>query len=326
MTSPQDAPGLFVGLDIGGTGLRLVLWRAGRCLASESVATSVLDTGSPAERLERLAALIAAFAAQGHKALAGIGIGASGPVDIARGVVENPYTLPALAGLPLVAELERLLACPVRLESDAVAAAVGEHRAGAGVGAERMAMVTLGTGIGVCLLVDGEPFRGAGGAHPEGGHIPVADGVERCYCGVTGCWEQVASRSALQALMRPLVPSETPDERILKVADRAATTDAVVRDVFAAYGRLVGRGLAALQGLYAPDVVVLGGSAAAHLDRFRAGLEATLARPAGLLPRMAVRRAVLPEAGAIGAALLAEERGLHSRTRGVSTAPRMTQV
>lgn len=259
------------------------------------------------ERVEQVAALIGGAVPAGGR-LAAVGIGASGPVDVARGVIDNPYTLPAFSGFPLVAALQGRLRCPVSIESDAVVAAIAEHRAGAGQGAARMVMVTLGTGIGVCLLVDGDPFRGPASAHPEGGHIPITGGTDRCYCGMTGCWEQVASRSALQASLAPLLPSGAPPDQLLPLGAAAAPADARIREVFTAYGRLVGRGLGTLQSLYMPDVVVLGGSAAAHLGLFAAGMDRELERPADLVRPMAIRGAVLDEAGALGAALLAEQR------------------
>lgn len=295
------------GLDIGGTAVRVVIWGQGRCLDVASVATADFAAGVPGERVERLAALVAGLV-PGDARLAAVGIGASGPIDVGRGVIENPYTLPALSGFPIVPALERRLNCPVVIESDAVVAAVGEHQVGAGHGAARMGMVTLGTGIGVALLLEGAPFRGGGGAHPESGHIPIVSGGDRCYCGITGCWEQVASRAALQARLRPLMPPGTPPERLLPEAAALASVSAAIRDAFDTYGRFVGRGLCTLQSVYMPDVVVLGGSAAAYVDLFREGMDQELARPPAFIPPMAVRVAVLSDAGATGAALLAERR------------------
>lgn len=307
MTGRNGDEPLCAGLDIGGTAVRLALWGRGRCVASLSVPTASFASAATAERVERLAVLIGG-ALPARARLAAVGIGASGPVDVGRGVIENAYTLPAFSGFPIVANLQARLGCPVLIESDAVVAAVAEHRVGAGRGAARMAMVTLGTGIGVCLLVDGTPLRGLAQAHPEGGHIPVVSGSDRCYCGMTGCWEQVASRSAFQARLRPLLPADAPSDQLLRLAAAAAPTSAAVRDAFAGYGRLVGRGLSTLQSLYMPDVVVLGGSAAAHLDLFRAGLDQELDRPADFIRPMEIKGAVLEEAGMIGAALLAEQR------------------
>lgn len=309
-----------VGVDIGGTAMRIVVRNQERWGDTLSVPTDSFASATIVERVERLAALITGLLPPGGR-LVTVGIGASGPVDVGRGVIENAYTLPAFSGFPIVAALEARLECPVFIESDAVVAAVAEHRVGAGRGATRLVMVTLGTGIGVSLLIDGEPFRGPGGAHPEGGHIPVVSGAERCYCGITGCWEQVASRSALQARLTPLLPSGTPPGELLHHAAAAASTSAAVREVFTDYGRLVGRGLSALQTMYMPEVAVLGGSAASHLDLFRSGLEQELDRPLDFIPAMAIRGAVLQEAGTIGAALLADERVRTLRKTEPATAP-----
>ena len=307
MTVENGLGGLCAGVDIGGTAVRVVTWAGGRCIDALTVPTAEFAAGSEHERVRRLAGLLSGLLPD-RGSIAAVGIGASGPVDVDRGVIENPYTLPAFSHFPIVAALEAELGCPVIIESDAVVAAVAEHRVGAGRRAERMAMVTLGTGIGVCLLVDGRPFRGPGGAHPEGGHIPIVSGDERCYCGIMGCWEQVGSRSALQKRLVQLLPAGTPSDLILHEAAAVAETDDCIRDAFTAYGRLVGRGLCTLQTMYMPDVTVLGGSAAAHLDLIRTGMEQELERPADFIRPMEVRGAMLGEAGAIGAALLAEQR------------------
>lgn len=272
-----------------------------------SIPTKSFAMDAPADRVERLAAQVSRLLPDATK-LAAVGIGASGPIDVRRGTIDNTYTLPAFSGFPIVEALEEKLGCPVLLESDAVVAAVAEHRVGAGRGAARLVVVTLGTGIGVCLLIDGAPFRGPGGAHPEGGHVPIESGIIRCYCGITGCWEQAASRLALQARLGPLLPPGTPADLLVRHAAAAALTDASIRDAFTAYGRLVGRGLCTLQTMYMPDVVVLGGSAAAHLDLFREGMHHELDRPVAYIPPMEIRAAALHEAGAVGAALLAEQR------------------
>ena len=298
---------MCAGVDIGGTAVRVSIGGERDPSGSLSVPTESFAAGTISERVERLATLISGLLPRRGRLVA-VGIGASGPVDVKRGVIENAYTLPAFSSFPIVAALEAELRCPVFIESDAVVAAIAEHRVGAGRQAGRLVMVTLGTGIGVSLLIDGNPFRGLGDAHPEGGHIPIVSGTDRCYCGITGCWEQVASRSALQACLGPLLPSGTPPEQVLKQAAAAALTNPAIHNVFENYGRLVGRGLCALQAMYMPDVVVLGGSAAAHLHLFRAGIDKELNRPADFMPGMVIRGAVLQEAGTIGAVLMADQR------------------
>ncbi len=135
--------------------------------------------------------------------LCGVGIGCAGPVNPMRGTIHNPYTLPGWDDADIVTALREALGVPVLLENDADAAAVGEFWFGAGRAATPLAMVTLGTGIGGAMLINGAIFRGLNGEHPELGHIPVqADGPE-CYCGTRGCWESLASGTAIAAAGLP---------------------------------------------------------------------------------------------------------------------------
>jgi glucokinase len=310
--------GVIAGIDLGGTGSRFVVYGRDGIIASTAVATAALGAGSLERRLSRLVDTLRGLVPAGRNLLAA-GIGASGPVDRAAGVIHNQETLPMFSGFPLVAALRNRMAVNVIIDNDAVTAAIAEQRLGAGQGAGHMLMVTLGTGIGAAFLVDGSPFRGPCGKHPEAGHIPIVAGVGRCYCGAEGCWEQVASRSALQAMLRPHVPLATEDRDVLASA-AAAADDPLIQDVFASYGRLVGRGLAVLHSLYRPDVTILGGSAADYLPMFINGMQQAMARQPDFAVKTAIRTAALGDnAGAIGAALIGHETlqgGWSSCTRG----------
>jgi glucokinase len=295
---------VFAGIDLGGTGTRLVSYGPEGILASRTLPTKELGAGSPEARLTRLAAAIRALVPEGE-VLGGLGIGATGPVDRSEGVVHNLDTLPAFSKIPLVAGLRRRLGVPVVIDNDAVVAAIAEQRIGAGNGSARMLMVTLGTGIGVAFLVDGVPFRGPNGAHPEAGHIPIVSGVGHCYCGADGCWEQVASRSALQAMLRPHLPPNLHGKDLLPYA-AAKRSDPHIREAFDTYGALVGRGLSILHTLYMPQVTILGGTAANYFDLFQGGLIQAMARTPQFAVESSVRTNSLgDEAGAIGAALIA---------------------
>lgn len=290
---------------MGGTAIRFVVRQDGVTLDSALLPTAGFDDCAPEAVVARLAEQVRRLLPP-DAALAAIGIGASGPIDLARGVICNEYTLPRFSGFPIVDGLATALGCPVAIDNDAMVAALAEHRLGAGQRARRMLMVTLGTGIGVALLVDGEPFRGLAGAHPEGGHIPIlGDGV-RCYCGAEGCWEPAASRAALQERLRPLLRPNTATTALVETAAAMAAHDPGVAAAFTAYGRLVGRGLSVLHTLYMPEVTVIGGSAAAQLHLFRAGMDTALLRTPGFAVLSKIRPAVLGEAGAVGAALLVE--------------------
>lgn len=293
------------GLDLGGTAIRAVIRQSGVVVATRVVPTASFDDAAPARVMDRLAELIRGLLPRAAM-LSAVGIGASGPVDRERGLICNEYTLPRFSGFALVAGLEARLGCRVVIDNDAMTAAFAEYRIGAGQRSARMLMVTLGTGIGVALLVSGQPFRGLAGAHPEGGHISVRDGGPSCYCGAPGCWEQAASRTALRDRLAPLLAGTPAPERLIDQAAAQAAADPAIKAAFQDYGRLVGRGLAVLHTLYMPDVTIIGGSAGQHLGLFGAGLDEALARVTEFFVPAAVRVAVLGEAGAVGAALMAE--------------------
>ena len=131
--------------------------------------------------------------------LSGIGIGCTGPVNPLRGTLHNPFTLPGWNDADIVTPLRQTFGIPVYLENDADAAAVGEFHFGAGRNANPLVMVTLGTGVGGACIVNGRIHRGVNGEHPDLGHIPVRHDGPPCYCGTRGCWESLASGTAIAA-------------------------------------------------------------------------------------------------------------------------------
>ncbi|MCF7531012.1 ROK family protein [Pseudomonas petrae] len=296
--------GLRAGIDIGGTGLRLVMLQAGREVAAVTLPTATFERYARADRPGQLARyILQLLPARSH--LLSLGIGASGPVDMARGVIENPGTLPVFSGFALVAPLREQLQIPVAIDNDAVTAALGEFHLGAGVGSQRLLTVTLGTGVGVALLVNGQPWRAVDGSHPEGGHIPVSDDLHQCYCGLSGCWETLASRSWLQTQLATLLPDVAYERQDLAFFQARAADDVKVRELFEQYGRQVGRGLNSLAMLYGPDLIVLGGSAARLYPLYEASLRGSVRRKAGFELNMPIVPSSIGDAaGALGAALL----------------------
>jgi glucokinase len=305
---------IFAGIDIGGTGTRFVAYGHDGLSAQITMATADLAVGDSDVKLSRLASNILKIVPADRK-LVGVGIGASGPVDRDQGVIHNPDTLPGFTGIRLVAGLERLLGLPVTIENDAMVAAIAEQRVGAGKHASRMLMLTLGTGIGVALVLDGKPFRGLHGAHPEASHFPIMSDGDGCYCGIQGCWENLASRSALQRMLRPHLPSTIADREVVGQGAKHASEE-YIREIFFNYGALLGRGLLALEALYMPDVLVLGGGAADQFDLFMPGLRASMAKSNHLVSNLEIKAGALGDiAGAIGAAIVARDAvnlALHS--------------
>lgn len=283
----------LLGADLGGTGTRIVLTdETGTVLSHRSSPTSA----DPATSIDHL---VAALAEVADGPVAGIGIGASGPVD-AAGIVRNPATLPAYTGLDLAGALRTRFEVPVVIDNDAVTAAYAETRIGAAQGSRAVLMVTLGTGVGVAMITNGHPLRTASGAHPEAGHLSVT-GEATCYCGRSSCWEQRASRSALQRRAEALGLDLDTAHAWAKDGDPDTSA------LFAGYGAAVGEGLADLLTILGPELVVLGGGGSRYFDMYETTLQSALAKVVGCYEPPRVITAELGDlAGAIGAALMSQ--------------------
>lgn len=292
-----------IGIDLGGTGTRFV------ALNDESVVVAQAAFATPAD-LEPVAAR--SFLAQQARAVAAgrsisaVGIGASGPIDT-EGVIRNPETLPAFTNVELLAPIAAELAAPVRIDNDAVTAAIYEVSQGAALESGSTLMVTLGTGVGVAALRGTEPVRGSDGIHPEAGHLNVAGAHAPCYCGRLACWEQLVSRSALQRAAGSVVraakgtPADIEDAAVLAQQGNA---DAIA--IFDGFGRHLAEGLADLLTVFRSTCVVLGGSAARFEPAFGPELNRRLTEIDLYGPTPPVRISSAGDfGGAIGAAYLA---------------------
>ncbi|MFE5838564.1 ROK family protein [Arthrobacter sp. NPDC056493] len=297
-----SAAGVRVGMDIGGTGTRFVAMDAEqKVFARLAVPTpGEFTSGSAADFLAGQISLLAP-----GRPITAIGIGASGPVD-PEGIIRNPDTLPGFTGEPVVSALASRFGAPVTIDNDAVCAAVAEQRVGAAAGSTSLLHITLGTGIGSCLLLAGRPLRGADGMHLEAGHITVRQAPEPCYCGREACWEMAASRQALQRAAASALGRDSRDRNVVAdLAERATRGDAVATRVFREYGLAVAEGLGTLLAAYRPHTVVLGGSAAEHLDLYREELETYLRRLGPWIHHAELAATQLDDfGGAIGAAYL----------------------
>ncbi len=232
-TAPDPNLEVSVGVDLGGTDTRVVALDLDGTVRRDTTLPTPHDL-PPSQAVAVLADVIADSlrSPPGHPGLrvVGVGIGASGPID-PHGVIRNPDTLPAFSGAPLTHLVAEQLGVPCVIDNDAVTAAIGEHRHGAGRGSAALLTVTLGTGIGVGLLLAGAPVRAADGSHPEAGHLTIGEPAPACYCGLLHCWEQAASRTALERL----TSGQTTD-----IAARAQAGDTSSQDLFRRYGALVG--------------------------------------------------------------------------------------
>jgi glucokinase len=303
----------LIGVDIGGTNTRVgLLTPQGTLLARRSAPTRP-ERGSSAA-LEQLIELIEALLDDDVGTLEGIGVAVTGPVDPRTGIVNNPYTLRGWGPTNLVGPLRDRFRVSVEIENDANAAALGEWWRGAGQDSRRLAVVTIGTGIGVGLLIDGHVQRKPDGSHGEAGHHVLDPEGPPCYCGAHGCWEVLAAgpaiaRAALHDATLDLL-GDTPHENQDAIADAvinaALTGDPAAMPVLNRIAEWIGLGLVNLVAFFTPDTVVLGGGVGARCFSLMAPtIERVLEQHRPLVPTDVNLRVAETgdDAGILGAAL-----------------------
>jgi len=296
-------------IDLGGTKIYSAIVAADGSVRGEDLRPTNAMAGQAAV-IGALGASLrsaAASAAIGLAEICGVGVAAPGPVDAASGHLTNPPNLPGWGDVPLGTILASDLGIPVLIENDANAAALGEYFEGAGRGARALIFVTVSTGIGGGIVLNGELYRGLDGAAGELGHIIVQAGGPRCGCGNLGCLEAVASgtalaREGLEALragnapiLARLAERQGGDLSAETVAQAAAEGDVEAAAVLQRAGEMLGIGLGSLVNLLNPDVIVIGGGTAKIGAPLLGPAEATMREIAFPLPsrRVEVRTAEL---------------------------------
>lgn len=309
------ASSLAIGVDVGGTKVAAgVVDAEGTILARTRRPTP----SSSAADVERAIAEVVGELRADHE-VATVGIGAAGYVDAARATVLFAPNL-AWRNEPLRDEVTRLVDLPVVVENDANAAAWAEYRFGAGQGESHLVCLTVGTGIGGGVVLDGELYRGRFGVGAEFGHMQMVAGGRLCGCGQRGCFEQYCSGRALLKAAREIADvQKAVGARLLELGGgrpegieaRHVTTaaqegDAAALRCFDEIGRALGQGLATLAAALDPGCFVIGGGVAESrellLGPARRELEARLSG-GDYRPHPEVRAAALGnDAGLVGAA------------------------
>jgi glucokinase len=307
------AEGRAIGIDLGGTQVRAALVEGGTLLTRAAEPTDV--AGGPEAVLRQIAGLIERVSPEGQPVQA-IGVCSPGPLDSETGTILNIPTLPGWDGLPLRDILAERTGLPVALENDGIAAAFGEWRHGAGRGLQHLVYVTVSTGIGGGAIVDGRLLHGRRGMAGHVGHLPLGADGPACSCGASGCFEALASGSALGAAARKAVRGQPEslmsgrDAHHLTardVVEAARAGDGLALRLLALEAQWLGLGFVALLHLYSPEAIVMGGGVAEGFDLLEAEIQSTIRKRA-----MAAFRDVLVEkaglggnSGLIGAAALA---------------------
>lgn len=310
---------LAIGIDMGGTNIRLALISSdGLAITSARYKTSAQE-GKDAI-ISRLSSATAEMIAEGrkHGMVIGVGIGAPGLIE--NGVVRCSPNLPGWNDVPLQRLLEDALALPVVLENDANAVAYGENCLGAGRGLKSLICITLGTGVGGGLILDGRIWRGAFGMAGEVGHMVIEPEGNICSCGNRGCLETYASATGIVRMAREIVSKgdaswETGNltTEILEGAARGGDKAAI--SLFASAGRYLGIGIASLLHILNPEAVIIGGGVAGAWSLFYPSLSEEINRRC--FREIAEKTKIMPaslgdNAGILGAARLAFEQSVVS--------------
>jgi glucokinase len=308
-------------VDIGGTKIAAgMVDGSGRVLSKLESPTDA-HLGYP-NGLERIIGMLRGTARDAGVEISGIGIGSTGLVYPFSGAFGDVDFLPGWQGNNPVEDLAQAFNVTVALENDADASALGEASWGAGKGKSRLVYVTVGTGIGGGIILDGQLYRGADMAHPEIGHHVVDPSGPLCSCGFRGCWESLATGPALVAWLKRNATADhrySEDLTAKQICQLAQQGDELARRAVEREAYYLGLGLANLVNLFVPDVIVLGGSVMKSAALFLDGIRKVISQGCRFVPSEKTELALASlgeDANLIGAA-----RVWHHRFRqGVSRA------
>ncbi len=301
---------LAIGVDLGGTNVRLALVGDQGIVGPRSRHATEVARGRE-QVFGRLAEAVLGLA-RGVPAggrVVGVGIGVPGVIDHAGGTVIASANFPGWRDVPVAGELARLTGLPVVVENDANAAAVGERRYGAGRPFDSFVLLTLGTGIGSGIVLDGRLWRGVSGMAGEAGHVTIdgSDGAVPCGCGNRGCAERYASATAVARMAHEAgLPRHLDAAGVAALAARDDEPEAeVAREVFRRAGRALGLLASGLINILNPGAILVGGGMSEAWDLLepplRSEILARAHRPMGETTVLA-RAALGDDAGILGAA------------------------
>ena len=309
-----------IGVDLGGTNLKLgAIHETGELL--DHVQFPADTEAGRDDVVDRLCRAIVELTERWEKRhqLAGIGVGIAGIMKLEEGLVIAAPNLPGWKGFPIRSQIEKKLNVPFVLENDANAAALGEKWMGVGQEIENFAFLTLGTGIGGGLILNGKIWHGMSGMAGELGHVNIRPEGRLCNCGSHGCLESYASATAVVRSTKELVESGRASQelRSLVESNKILKADAVYRlaksgdtssmFVFGEMGRALGIAIAGFVHILDIESVILGGGAIAAWDVFQQAMFEEVHRDSFIHkvdPRQIIRSSLGSQAGIFGAAYL----------------------
>ena len=309
-----------VGIDIGGTKLATVVADSTGHIFSKVRKPTLAERG-PEYALQLLFDMVREtinLAGLEQKSISAIGVSCGGPLDTKTGVVYSPPNLPGWDALPLKAQLESEFEIPVTIENDANASALAEYRFGGGRGYNAVLYMTMSTGIGGGIVIDGQIYHGANDSAGEVGHQILLPDGPRCGCGKRGCLEALCSgpaiaRRARTAIQEQLADKNTLATTLLNLADgrieavksehvlaAAETGDVLALQLVDETAYYMGWGIANLVNILNPDIVLLGTIAIAAGDLLLNPIRKTVSEFAMTRPAEAVKIAPAQLGEALG--------------------------
>jgi glucokinase len=273
-------PNFSIGVDLGGTNLRIAaVSQHGDLMEKVTLGTRVALGKDHVIREMCDAIRVLAAKYGGAFMLQGIGIGVPGIIDMKTGMLRESPNLPGWAETPVRAEIERLLGTRVILENDANVAALGEKWLGAARDVDDMAMLTLGTGVGGGIVLQGRIWHGMTGMAGEFGHMTVEPEGPPCGCGNRGCVEQYASATAVVRMAKEAIASgrapglakaagTDPEFSSKAIYNLAIQGDEEAKKIFGRVGRALGICLANLVNAFNLNMYVIGGGASSAWESF----------------------------------------------------------
>jgi glucokinase len=300
---------VILGVDIGGTKCAVALARPDGEILHRRSERTLSGERSPQEVLTRLTDLAREIMAEARvmaSDVRGVGVSCGGPLDTKTGVIFAPPNLPDWKEVPVRAFFEEALGLSVRVENDANATALAEWKFGAGKGAQNVVFLTMGTGIGGGLILDGRLYRGTNDLAGEIGHQTILLNGPQCGCGKRGCLEALASGPAIARLAREsllygrqkrvlaLAGGKPADITAAHVIEAAQEGDAFARQILAEAGTYMGLGIANLIQILNPERVILGTIAVHAGDLILTPIRAAVAEYAW--PRSSAVCEILPAA------------------------------
>ncbi len=326
----------IVGVDLGGTNTQLALADAEANVLNQREFPTNSHEG-PTAVLDRIAESIETLVGS-NATIWAVGIGVPGQVDLANGTTKFLPNFPThWRDIPVVAQLQTRLGCPVAMLNDARCATLGEMRFGHGKDRDiTLALLTLGTGVGGGIAIDGRLRLGPIGSAGELGHQTILPNGPKCGCGNRGCLETLASGPAIAAhgirLMRSgrapqlheLVGGDIAKVTTREMKRAAEAGDTAVRDTIIDAANYIGIGVANIVTILHPDMVVLGGGVAEIGDLLIDHVRDIVRERIGMFPvnDLQIEKSLLgPNAGVMGAVALAQDTANRSTANSQSTNP-----